>query len=100
MSTLRTLLAGSVMGALCALALYMPAMAARLHYVRSLPWDWVTTVDARPYLDNRAYFATRDSTRALVRRRYRGDTTTTRAQAYFAHMDSTYDPTYLLPRAR
>ena len=48
-------------------------------------------------LDNRYYFAVRDSTRALIRRKYKGDTTTARAQAYFRHMDSAYNPTYLLP---
>lgn len=47
--------------------------------------------------DNRYYFGVRDSTRALVRRMYKGDTTTARARAYFAHMDTAYDPTYIPP---
>ena len=47
--------------------------------------------------DNRYYFGVRDSTRALVRRLYKGDTATARARAYFRHMDSAYDPTYIPP---
>jgi hypothetical protein len=85
------------LGAVCGLLLHVALTVGLVQYRRSLAWDWVTTVDARPYLDNRHYFAVRDSTRALVRRKYRGDTTTARARAYFAHMDSAYDPTYMLP---
>ena len=65
----------------------------------ALPKPFVTTGEAKMLaaLDNRYYFAVRDSTRALIRRKYKGDTTTARARAYFAHMDTAYDPTYILP---
>ena len=100
-SFLRYALAHTVLGAVCGIALYVPAIVAHTQYRRTLAWEWATALDARQYLDNRYYFAVRDSTRALIRRKYRGDTTTPRALAYFRHMDSAYDPTYMLtPRRR
>ena len=97
----RYALAHAVLGAVCGIALYLPYLVHRVHASRALPPTIITALDARPYLDNRPYFAVRDSTRALIRRKYRGDKTTPRALAYFRHMDSAYDPTYMLtPRRR